>query len=90
MALGRPVVAHIDAGDRRRTPAEFQRELPIVEATPATLEGILAGLARERRGDLAPIGRQSRAFVERWHDPLRVAQRTKAAYEDAVARISRR
>jgi glycosyltransferase involved in cell wall biosynthesis len=86
MALGRPVVAHIREEDLRHIPAEMRAEIPVVHATPETLpDAIREALAR--RDELAE---QGRAYVERWHDPLKVAQRTKAAYEGAVARITRR
>lgn len=90
MALGRTVVAHIDPGDRSRTPPDFQRDLPIIEATPASLEAVLGALARERRDELAALGARGRAFAERWHDPIRIAERMKDDYERAVARIRRR
>jgi len=86
MALGRPVVAYLHQDDLAQVPPAMRDELPIVNATPETLDAAIAD-ALARREELADRGR---AFVERWHDPLQVAARTKAAYEDAVARISRR
>jgi glycosyltransferase involved in cell wall biosynthesis len=86
MALGRPVVAFLHDDDLARVPTEMRDDLPIVRATPETLDAAIAD-ALTRREELAERGR---AYVERWHDPLKVASRTKAAYEDAVARISRR
>jgi len=86
MALGRPVIAYLHDDDLARIPPEMRRDLPIVRTTAATLVDAVED-ALERREELAERGR---AFVERWHDPLAVAARTKAAYEEAVARISRR
>jgi glycosyltransferase involved in cell wall biosynthesis len=86
MALGRPVVAYIREDDLGHVPAEMRDDLPIVRATPETLPDAIRE-ALHRRDELAGRGR---AFVERWHDPLKVAERTKTAYEDAVARITRR
>jgi glycosyltransferase involved in cell wall biosynthesis len=86
MALGRPVVAYVHENDLRHVPGEMRAELPVVRATPETLPDAIREAVR-RRDELAARGR---AYVERWHDPLKVAERTKAAYEDAVARITRR
>src|SRR5215208_476122 len=86
MALGRPVIAYLHDDDLARIPPEMRRDLPIVSATPTTLEAAIE-TAFARREELAERGR---AYVERWHDPAAIAARTKAAYEDAVARISRR
>jgi hypothetical protein len=86
MALGRPVVAYLHEPDLRHIPEAMRAELPIVRATPQTVADAITNALVSR----AELGSAGRAYVERWHDPLRVATRTKAAYEDAVARISRR
>ena len=72
MALGKPVVCHIDANDN-----PFGDRLPIVRATPASLADVLRELISnpERLGD---IGRACRAFVEREHDPRAVAREVLA------------
>jgi glycosyltransferase involved in cell wall biosynthesis len=86
MALGRPVIASIDESNLALVPAAMRDELPIVSATADALPSAIA-TALERRGELARAGR---AFVERWHDPLRIAARVRTSYEEAVARIVRR
>jgi hypothetical protein len=58
-------------------------ELPVVRAGATDLADVLAGLLTARREELAELGRRSRAYVERWHDPLAVARRLKADYEEA-------
>ena len=85
MALGKPVVAHLDDGDLGRVPGELAADLPILRADPATIEGVLAEWLGPRRGELAEVGARGRAFVERHHDPLAIAARLKAAYERSVA-----
>ena len=82
MSLGRPVVAHIHAPDLARLPAEQREQLPVVDATPETIGSVLRRLVREDRTALA---RASRAYAERWHDPLRIAERTRTVYERSVA-----
>ena len=82
MALGRPVVAHLHEPDLERLPSEQSAELPVVDATPETIADVLRRLLHADRSKLAA---SSRAYAERWHDPLRIAERTRAAYERSVA-----
>jgi glycosyltransferase involved in cell wall biosynthesis len=82
MALGRPVVAHVHTPDLVHLPAEQREQLPVVDATPETIDSALRRVLREDRTEL---GRASRAYAERWHDPLRIAERTRSAYERSVA-----
>ena len=83
MALGRPVVAHVRESDLERVPAELRAELPVVDARPGTITDVLR---RCLAGDLADLGARSRAFVERWHDPLLVAARTRDTYRRILRR----
>jgi hypothetical protein len=71
MALGKPVVCHIREAVSEDNP--FGAELPIVRATPATLAEQLRTLALDH-ALRARLGAQGRAFVERHHDPRRVAR----------------
>jgi glycosyltransferase involved in cell wall biosynthesis len=86
MALGRPVVAHLHTADLERVPQEQRAQLPVVDAEPETTTDVLRQLLRSDRSQLAAT---SRAYVERWHDPLRIAERTREAYERSVAITSR-
>lgn len=73
MALGKPVVCAIREADLAFVPLEFAADLPILKVRPSHLvEDFLAIL--ERRDTWASVGERSRAFVERWHDPVRIAQ----------------
>jgi hypothetical protein len=83
MALGKPVLAYIDHAQLEAIPGEMRDQLPVVHANAESLPDVLRRLAGE---DLAELGRRSRAYVERWHDPLRIAERTKADYELAARR----
>lgn len=75
MALGRPVVCHID---ERANP--FGERLPIVRARAATLADALRDLAHdpERRGRL---GHEGRAFALAEHSPQQIVRR---CYEGLV------
>ncbi len=72
MALGRPVVCHIRDDPPEDNP--YGESLPIVRADPASLRDRLRDLARDRER-LRELGRRSREFVERVHDPREVARR---------------
>ena len=79
MALGKPVVAHIDAETVDRSERGFGVRLPIVPATKETLVDALRPLVEQptlRR----EIGAQSRAYVEQVHDIDRVADRLLDVY----------
>jgi glycosyltransferase involved in cell wall biosynthesis len=82
MALGKPVVCYIREGDLVFIPGQMKEDLPIVNANPSTIYDVLVGLVEERN-KLPTIGEKSRAYVERWHDPMKIAARTKEAYESA-------
>jgi glycosyltransferase involved in cell wall biosynthesis len=89
MALGKPVVAYIRDGDLRFVPPELRTELPVIDATPDSLSSVLADWLTSRRGELGELGRRSRAFVERWHDPRAIAARLKGDYEEVLAAAGR-
>jgi hypothetical protein len=83
MALGKPVVAFIRQQDLAVVPEPMRRELPVISATPDSLVDVLSGLIGS---DLDDLGRRSRAFVERWHDPVAIAARMKEDYEQVARR----
>ena len=81
MALGKPVVCFVaDEWTDRYAPADMMAELPIVRADTESIVDVLRDLVARPRSELADLGRRGRAFVERWHDPLRLAARLRDAY----------
>jgi len=84
MALGAPVIAHIRATDLDVVPAGFARDLPIIDATPATIQGVLRTWLVERRHELPQVGRRGVEFVRNWHDPRRVASAIADDYRAAL------
>ena len=88
MALGVPVISHIRAVDLEHVPRAFARDLPIIDATPGSIRDVLRTWLVERREELPQVGLRGRAFVERWHDPLRVAAGVAEDYDAAVSRRS--
>ena len=87
MALGKPVVCYLREGDLHFLPAGMRAELPIVQARPDTILEVLRDCARGPRERLRALGARSRAYVERWHDPLEVAAQLKRDYERALGRV---
>jgi glycosyltransferase involved in cell wall biosynthesis len=79
MALGRPVLCYIRDSDLRFVPAEMAAELPIVRTTSLTLADDLRRVVLDAalRRDL---GERGRAYVEKWHDPLKIAGRLATLY----------
>lgn len=74
MALGIPAVAYIRQEDLLHIPEQMRDELPVVRATVQTLETDLRNLMNLPRNELVQLGRRSRSYVERWHDPETVAR----------------
>jgi glycosyltransferase involved in cell wall biosynthesis len=85
MALGKPVISYLREGDLGYLPAEMRGELPVINANPATLYEVLRDWLRAPPARLRERGIRSRAYVERWHDPLKIAARLKHDYEAALA-----
>ncbi len=85
MALGRPVVCYIREEDLKYVPAEMRQDMPIINANPSNLFDTLEQVLEERH-KLEAIGERSRAYVEKWHDPMKTAQRMKKVYESLFAR----
>lgn len=90
MALGKPVVCYLREDDLRFLPPEMRAELPIINATSDTLYNTLRTWATTRRDEIAELGRKSRAYVERWHDPLKIAARLKTDYESTLKSRARK
>lgn len=84
MALGRPVMCYIREEDLRYIPQQMREEMPIISADPDSILDVLEDVFQNRR-HLPELGRRSREYVERWHDPLKLAERTKATYERILA-----
>jgi glycosyltransferase involved in cell wall biosynthesis len=89
MALGKPIICYLREEDLRFIPDPMREEMPILQATPTTIYEVLREWLTGRRHELAEIGRRGRAYVERWHDPLKIATRLKGEYEAILSFKSR-
>lgn len=80
MRLGLPVLGELD----RSALPPYQTDLPVVAASPETLEGELEALVRDPELRQR-LGEQGRAYVSGTHDPARVAEAVLRVYEHAPA-----
>ncbi len=87
MSLGKPLIAYLRAGDLGFLDHDLRAELPVIDATPATILDTMRSVVTMPRSELHGRGLAARAFVERWHDPRRLAAQTLADYQSV--RISR-
>lgn len=85
MAQGKPLVVRLSRPDLRLVPPEMRDEIPMISAGPNTITDVLRELVTARRGELPDLGRRSRQYVERWHDPVRIAERLRDDYERAAS-----
>jgi hypothetical protein len=83
MALGKPVVVHLDEQAAAETEEASGLELPLVRADESSLEEVLAGLV-EARAELPALGLRSREYVERVHAHTAVARRVLEIYERVI------
>lgn len=89
MALGKPVGCYIRPEDLRFVPEAMQLDLPVLQLRPDHLrEDLSAIFARQEQWP--EIGRQSRAFVEAWHDPDLIARALAKIYRDPMAAFEMR
>lgn len=85
MALGKPVLVYIREDDLHFIPPQMKADLPFLNTTSYTLESMLRKVLKMPREELVTLGKKSREFVERWHDPIRIAEMTKADYEQSIS-----
>jgi glycosyltransferase involved in cell wall biosynthesis len=81
MALGKPVICYIRQSDLKFIPSEMRDDMPIINANPHTIYQVLKEWLTAKRNELPGLGRRSRNYVEKWHDPRKVAARLKMEYE---------
>jgi len=83
MALGKPVVAYLRQDDLDFLPPKMRDELPLIQAEPDTIYDVLEQWINLPAERYEQVGMAGRAFVERWHDPLKVANLMKGCYQNA-------
>ena len=80
MAMGKPVACYIRDLDMGFVDDEMKRDMPIFKLDPGNLEDSIAAIF-EQRAQWQTRGQQSRAYVERWHNPETIAKAMLAAYQ---------
>jgi glycosyltransferase involved in cell wall biosynthesis len=80
MALGIPVICYIREEDLDFIPTKMRDGLPIIKTRSNNIYEVLKETI-EDRNKLSEIGEMSRAYVEKWHDPVKIAMRMKEVYE---------
>lgn len=80
MALGKPVICYLRQDDLKFIPEAMRANLPIINAEPGDIYEVLKAWLTTRRYALPELGHRSRCYVERWHDPLRIAGYLKEEY----------
>ncbi|MDP2683939.1 MAG: hypothetical protein Q8P20_02675 [bacterium] len=78
MALGKPVICYLD--DRISHLVPFYNDIPIINANPQTLYKKIEFFINHPQ-ELAIIGKKSRQFVERIHNPKTIAKTVVRYYQ---------
>jgi glycosyltransferase involved in cell wall biosynthesis len=86
MALGKPVLVYIREEDLHFIPSEMREDLPFIRVTPDNIKEVLKKVLRMPRTEILSVARASRAFVEKWHDPVRIVSKIKADYANALSK----
>ncbi|MDH0732176.1 glycosyltransferase family 1 protein [Pseudomonas sichuanensis] len=73
MALGKPVMVYLREEDLRFIPEQMRAELPFINVDPLNVKERLREVLTMPREQLVELAKRSRAFVEKWHDPARIA-----------------
>jgi len=84
MALGVPVVCYIRPEDLSYLPHDMKQELPLIDAQPTTIQTVLEDVLTWTPEKIGKARRQSRAYVERWHNPQVIAGRLINDYRNAL------
>lgn len=85
MALGKPVLVYIREDDLMFLPDQMVSDLPVIQVTPDTIEDGLRRVLTMSRDELLNLAIRSRAYVERWHDPARIAAEILQDYRAALS-----
>lgn len=84
MALGKPVIAYLREPDLQFIPRAMREDLPVINAHPGSIYAVLKALTARPRESLTALGMRGRAFVERWHDPVKIAGELLQEYRAAL------
>lgn len=80
MALGKPVLAFLNDDAVERTERAFDTKVPVVNVTKETLATRLREVVDAGPDERRKIGEASRAYVEKVHDPDKIADKLLEIY----------
>ena len=81
MALGKPVLVYIRSEDLKFIPHEMAADLPFINVDPETIEEGLRKVLTMPRHELLDLAKKSREYVEKWHNPMKIASELMHDYE---------
>jgi glycosyltransferase involved in cell wall biosynthesis len=81
MALGKPVLVYLREEDLDYIPIEMKQELPFINVHAGSIKAGLKSVLEMPREELLELGKRSRDFVLKWHDPIAIAQRLVEDYK---------
>lgn len=81
MALGKPVLVYIRSEDLKLIPSGMAVSLPFINVTPDSIEEGLRQVLVMPRTELLSLAKKSRAYVEKWHNPMIIASELITDYE---------
>ena len=84
MSLGKVVMCYLCQADIELIPTEMREDIPIINVNPDTIYEVLKEWLTVRKSEFYSKGKDSRYFVEKWHDPMKVASIVKKDYEDVL------
>lgn len=87
MALRKPVICYMRDSDLQNMPDDMRKDIPIIRAEPSTIYDVLKKMLMTSRSDLQAIGARGREYVEKWHDPQKIAETMRV---DAMTVLSKR
>lgn len=82
MRMGKPVAVYIREEDLHFIPAAMRKDIDdaFIRITPDTIEDVLGSYISNRIA-LKEKGNNAFEYVQRWHDPEKIAQQVKNYYE---------
>ena len=86
MALGKPVLVYIRSEDLKFIPSEMAADLPFINVDPNTIGDGIRQLLTMPREELLALAKKSRAYVEKWHNPMKIASELVVDYEAAISK----
>jgi len=89
MSLEVPVMTYLRDADFKNVPQELIANLPIINVNAQTLEEKI-NYYLDNKEELAILSHKSREFVQRFHDPLKIAEFMKTHYQDVLSGIPER